>query len=147
MENDHLLEKPKTKKKKAIPEIKLDPNFLTHENKPRNRTECANIPRPCPYVSCRYHLYLDVFEGGVLKINHGEEFDDDTTVIENLKRMPYSCSLDAADQGEMELDQIADSFNLTRERIRQILETGFRKIRDNVGDEVVKILFSFHEPD
>jgi len=28
--------------------------------KPRTRAECVDGPRPCPYVSCQHHLYLDV---------------------------------------------------------------------------------------
>ena len=28
--------------------------------KPRLRSECADGPRPCPFVSCKYHLYIDV---------------------------------------------------------------------------------------
>ena len=126
------------KKKKLALELPLELGILTHAEKPKTRFACREVPRPCPYVSCRYHLYLDVFEGGVLKINHkGVE----------LEKMPFTCALDAADTGEMELDQIANTLNLTRERVRQILEQAFQKIRSNVGDEVTRILFSFHEPD
>lgn len=28
--------------------------------RPTNYSQCLEIARPCPYVSCRYHLYLDV---------------------------------------------------------------------------------------
>jgi hypothetical protein len=28
--------------------------------KPRMRAECAEGPRPCPYVSCKHHLFIDV---------------------------------------------------------------------------------------
>src|SRR5690606_3867534 len=27
--------------------------------KPRTRAECVDGPRPCPFVSCRHHLYVD----------------------------------------------------------------------------------------
>jgi transposase-like protein len=30
------------------------------ETRPRTRAECENRPRPCPWVSCKYHLFLDV---------------------------------------------------------------------------------------
>src|SRR5262245_61905247 len=28
--------------------------------KPKLRSECADMERPCPFVSCKYHLYIDV---------------------------------------------------------------------------------------
>src|SRR4051812_43658731 len=30
------------------------------DERPLRRADCANGPRPCPLVSCRHHLYLDV---------------------------------------------------------------------------------------
>ncbi len=32
--------------------------------RPKTRGECASGPRPCPWVSCRHHLYLDVDKNG-----------------------------------------------------------------------------------
>ncbi|NUQ78861.1 MAG: hypothetical protein HUU21_35500, partial [Polyangiaceae bacterium] len=38
--------------------------------KPRARGECVDGPRPCPYVSCQHHLYLDVSpRTGAIKLN------------------------------------------------------------------------------
>src|SRR4030095_9996023 len=28
--------------------------------RPQTREECTNMQRPCPFVSCAHHLYLDV---------------------------------------------------------------------------------------
>lgn len=84
------------------------------EERPRTRGECG-VARPCPYVSCSAHLYLDVDpETGALKLN-----------FPNLEvwEMPWSCSLDeaAASQGDgLTLEQVAARMNLTRERIRQL---------------------------
>jgi len=108
--------------------------ILSPADRPKKRSECAEIPRPCPFVSCRYHLYLDVFEGGELKINFkGVEID----------KMPYTCALDVAEQGGIDLESIGNALDLTRERIRQIIEEGLSRIRANADEEVVKILFSF----
>jgi len=78
--------------------------------KPRTRADCIGGPRPCPFVSCRHHLYLEI-SGDKLKINapNIEVWD-----------MVDSCSLDLADRGEMRLAAIGEVLGLTRERIRQI---------------------------
>ena len=81
--------------------------------RPRTRGDCAQVPRPCPYVACKYSLYLDASETGsvILNFPHLEP-----------GQMPadQSCALDLADRGAMTLEDIAIVTNLTRERIRQV---------------------------
>lgn len=80
--------------------------------KPRTRAECVDGPRPCPYVSCKYHLYIDVSpRTGAIKLNF-----PDLEVWE----MNESCSLDVADRGGTTLEDVGAIMNLTRERIRQV---------------------------
>src|SRR5262249_33319259 len=39
-------------------------------DRPRTRAECKTGPRPCLFVSCKHHLYLDVNpETGSVKLN------------------------------------------------------------------------------
>jgi len=84
----------------------------TSKVRPKSRAECVNGIRPCPFVSCRHHLYLDVNpKNGNIKVN----FPD----LE-VEEMAHSCSLDIADQGGMTLEQTATTLNITRERIRQV---------------------------
>lgn len=80
--------------------------------RPRTRAECRDGARPCPYVGCRHHLYLDVNEEtGTIKLNfpHLEVWE-----------MKESCSLDVAGRGGGTLDEVGVMLNLTRERVRQI---------------------------
>ena len=80
--------------------------------KPQQREQCADGPRPCPFVSCKYHLYLDVSpKTGAIKVNF-----PDLEVWE----MGESCSLDLADRGGTTLEDVGVIMNLTRERIRQV---------------------------
>jgi hypothetical protein len=80
--------------------------------KPRTRADCANAPRPCPYVSCKHHLYIDVSaRTGAIKLNF-----PDLEVWE----MVESCALDVADRGGATLEDVGAIMNLTRERIRQL---------------------------
>jgi hypothetical protein len=80
--------------------------------KPRTRAECADGPRPCPYVSCQHHLFLDVSSRtGAIKLNF-----PDLEVWE----MNETCALDIADRGGTTLEDVGAIMNLTRERIRQV---------------------------
>jgi hypothetical protein len=81
-------------------------------DRPKNRAECADGPRPCPHVGCRYHLYLDVSPNtGAIKLNF-----PDLEVWE----LAISCALDVADSGGIKLEDVGALINVTRERIRQI---------------------------
>lgn len=80
--------------------------------KPRTRAECVDGPRPCPYVSCQHHLFLDVSaRTGAIKLNF-----PDLEVWD----MTESCALDVADRGGTTLEDVGAIMNLTRERIRQV---------------------------
>ncbi|RMH37295.1 MAG: hypothetical protein D6689_21110 [Deltaproteobacteria bacterium] len=89
--------------------------------RPRTRAECAGAARPCPWVSCKHHLYLDVNpETGSIKINF-----PDLEVWE----MTETCSLDVADRGGITLEEVGEIMNLTRERIRQVEVHGLVKLK------------------
>jgi len=80
--------------------------------KPRARSECVDGPRPCPFVSCKHHLYIDVSpRTGAIKLNF-----PDLEVWD----MNESCALDVADRGGTTLEDVGAIMNLTRERIRQV---------------------------
>lgn len=79
--------------------------------RPRTRGECVNGPRPCPWVSCRHHLYLEVMEGGSIRLN--------VPTLE-VHEMASSCSLDVADFGPQGLAEIGEMMSLTHERVRQL---------------------------
>ena len=89
--------------------------------RPHTRAECMAMPRPCPFVSCEHHLYLDVNpDSGAIKLNfpHLEVWE-----------MAETCSLDVADRGGITLEDVGAILNLTRERIRQVEVRGLVKIR------------------
>jgi hypothetical protein len=80
--------------------------------RPHTRSECADGPRPCPHVSCRHHLYLDVNPStGTIKLNF-----PDLEVWE----LAFSCALDVADLGGTAIELVSELMNVTRERVRQI---------------------------
>lgn len=88
--------------------------------KPTTRAECIDMERPCPFVSCKYHLYLDVHPvRGSIKVNF--------TDIE-VWEMTETCALDIADRGGITLEEVGEIMNLTRERVRQVETAGLAKL-------------------
>lgn len=80
--------------------------------RPQTRGECKGGQRPCPFVSCSHHLYLDVSaRSGAIKLN----FPD----LE-VHELAESCALDVADRLGTTLEDTGRAMNLTRERVRQI---------------------------
>jgi hypothetical protein len=93
---------------------------LDEGERPHARVECAEGQRPCPFVSCQHHLYLDVSaRTGAIKLNF-----PDLEVWE----MTESCALDVADRGGTTLEEVGAIMNLTRERIRQVEVKGLAKL-------------------
>jgi len=90
--------------------------------RPQTRGECIHGPRPCPWVGCRYHLYLDepVAPGvGRMKLcfPHLEPWE-----------VPHTCALDLADAGSCALDEIGAAMNLSAERVRQLESKALAKV-------------------
>lgn len=89
---------------------------------PVTRGDCENVARPCPHISCKHHLYIDVSPAtGALKYNFPDIEPDDLP-------SDGSCALDCADLGGMTLERVAEVMNLTRERVRQIESAALAKV-------------------
>ncbi len=104
-------------------EIRMGALLFSPEDvdRPKLRAECAGAARPCPWVSCKHHLYLDVNpETGSIKLNF-----PDLEVWE----MKETCSLDVADRTGATLEEVGEILNLTRERIRQVEVRGLIKLK------------------
>ena len=97
--------------------------------KPRTRADCSGGARPCPYISCKHHLFIDVSSRtGAIKLN----FPD----IE-VWEMNESCALDVADRGGTTLEDVGAIMNLTRERIRQLEVKALAKL--NAHDDMLSL--------
>src|SRR5438874_7202792 len=103
--------------------------------RPTTRAECREEMRPCPWVACKHHLYLDINpETGSIKIN----FPD----LEPWE-LKHTCALDVAERGGITLEEVGEIMNLTRERIRQVEVRGLLKLKmgspspDELGAELL----------
>jgi hypothetical protein len=95
--------------------------------RPISRADCISAPRPCPWVACKHHLYLDVNpESGSIKINAPE--------LEPWE-LKHTCTLDVAELEGITLQEIGEIMNLSRERVRQVVFGGLLKLR-TVGAEL-----------
>ena len=89
--------------------------------RPTSREQCKGEIRPCPWVACKHHLYLDINpETGSIKIN----FPD----LEPWE-LKHTCALDVAERGGITLEEVGEIMNLTRERIRQVEVRGLLKLK------------------
>lgn len=95
-------------------------------DRPKTWAACRETTGPCPYVSCRHHLFLDINpKSGSVKFNFpGKE----------LWELEETCSLRAADSAHT-LDGVADLMNMTRERVRQVEDESVERIKSSISVE------------
>lgn len=93
--------------------------------RPRTFGECDSVGLgdlfPCPFVSCKHHLYLEVdADTGSIKINFPDR---------EVDQLAQTCALRVAESGGATLEGAGELLNLTRERIRQIETRALRTAR------------------
>lgn len=90
--------------------------------RPRTRGECMGGPRPCPWVGCRYHLFLEVVnQGSAIRLPRGLGVEPEM--------LEPSCALDVADDEPKTLEEVAEYLGVTRERIRQVEDAALAKLK------------------
>jgi hypothetical protein len=90
----------------------LQPEIEPNSDRPKTRGDCADVIRPCPWVSCRYNLYLDINPAtGSIKLNFPALEPSD---------LEDTCALDVAERGGLTLEEMSYRLNITRERSRQL---------------------------
>ena len=105
--------------------------------RPQTRGDCEPPfgLRPCPYVSCRYHLVgaVEQASGRIEVAGHTLDVDADPRTVAAFvdavadtlaSRRGPSCTLDVAARGERTLQEVGEVVGLTRERVRQIERAG-----------------------
>ena len=124
----HRATKARTENWKRLPKRALRDGatmlpVLDEFDRPQTRADCANVPRPCPWVGCKFNLYLDPEpKRPSVKLNF-PDLEPDEMPAEG------SCALDVADVGAATLERVGELANVTRERIRQIEVRASRQFR------------------
>jgi len=123
--------------------------------RPKTVGDCRHAVRPCPWVSCRFNLLIDVLEDGSIVINakyrrpdgaqrviapkpetedrFQDEIEDAIEVWFDEPIPPVrSCVLDETMHlynDDKQLDEIAELMFVSRERIRQIEAAALVKVK------------------
>ena len=146
--NRHHAARPVTVSVKRLPKRDMDAGAAMYPERPgvdyqRPRTfadcDAADLGAsvPCPFVSCKHHVALDVNErAGSIKSNFPDCDPDE---------IPHTCTLRVAERGGATLDDVAAVMNLTRERVRQIQDIALAKLRHALGDAAVRDLIDASE--
>lgn len=89
-----------------------------------------NHCRPCPWVGCVNHLYLDVMDNGAsIRLNFPSK---------EPWELEETCALDVAERDGATLDEVGKTINITRERVRQLIEQAFKQARKHTNTELFK---------
>lgn len=108
--------------------------------RPETRAGCVNVPRPCPFATCRYSTRVDVRSkaGRSLKVYREAEQEaepsEDPTVIPLDVPAGTSCALDVAERGSHSLEEIGEIYGVSKEAVRLIEESALLSLRKKLED-------------
>lgn len=105
------------------------------QRRPTNFSQCKR--GPCPWVACKFHLYLDFNERtGAIKLNfpHLEPDQLEETCALRVGRKVKETG------EETPRETVARLLNITSERERQIEATAIAKLRLIAADDLLRML-------
>ena len=102
--------------------LSLPPDWEIKAGVPATRGDCVAGPRPCPYLSCRHHLWLVLQQdqaGNWQKGRHGETgFRPSTN---------ETCALDVAERGAPS-EEVGRLLGMDATRVRQLAAGALKKL-------------------
>lgn len=92
------------------------------DRQPRTRAECPPADVPCPFVTCRYHLWTTraYHRGAVVAIVESPVWGD----------MDHTCVLNDADAQERNCEQVGAILRIGRQRVHQVEHKALNKARE-----------------
>ncbi len=100
------------------------PVALLSLSRPRVRSQCESGVRPCPWVSCRHHLAVDLLrDGRVVQVKPhwpGGELADERQG--DPEATPWSCVLDLVQSRDLTMGAVEYQLDISRARILQLEE-------------------------
>lgn len=120
--------------------------------RPATRAGCLeggeNAHRPCPFVSCKYHLFLEVDprkgnEPGAISLNFPAQLGVPARAVWELEE---TCALDVADHNGATLEEVGALLNISHERVRQIEVEGVARLKQ-LSEIAALVDFCDEEPE
>ena len=117
--------------------------------RPQTRAECIDGPRPCPWISCRYHLLIDVKPSGAVIANVKEPgqyghrtisrhtrrpIDDqnlDDQLLERMETMSDTCALDVAERGGASHKEVGELLGIRKQSVLRIQASAKAKCKSS----------------
>lgn len=112
------------KSKRKLPVSSNDNGFQYPLVRPKKRGDCAEMPRPCPYATCRYSLLVEITDSGRLV---------DRTNGGDISLIKETCALDIADRGAHTIFDVGDIMGIAKSRAGQISDGALLKLEEEVG--------------
>lgn len=94
--------------------------------KPKTRADCPPANEPCPYLNCRYHLWVDVTRKG--EVRESRVFGD----------LEHTCALNEVDKvgsDKSTLETVSQAMHCSRQRIDQLVQEALKKARRQVSPD------------
>lgn len=102
--------------------------------RPVIRGDCRYLPRPCPWVGCKWHLLFDV-----LGRRKSRELAPELAAEFMFNGMRRTCALDVADDGGGSFEDVGEVLQVSRQRVQQIEEGSIRAVHQNQPDMVARL--------
>ncbi len=101
--------------------------------RPRTRAECVDSERPCPFVSCRYHLAIDV-----------DPATGEIVAERELEGLTETCVLDVADRDGASLDVVGAAIGSDRTTLQKTEQRALERLSRRAVAR--NVLVQFLEP-
>ncbi len=102
------------------------------DTRPKTRGECADMPRPCPFLSCRYHL-----AHGAVSPHARPPLNNDQS-SDLISGLPESCTLDIADRTDKpSIAEVARHMGVSMQAVQATERRALHKILNSEGRDAL----------
>ena len=90
------------------------------KTRPQKREDCIGGERPCPFISCRYHMLWALSSKKRNEAPKDILSMTDEEIVDKALSLSETCVLDVADNGRATFEYIAEILGMTRQAVDHI---------------------------